>query len=47
MPGFVLSDDRTIAIAPAGLSASAVVSEGIGPIQDVAGTEDVTVRFEG
>ena len=47
LPGFTLSDDNSIAIAPLGLSASAVVAEGIALIQKVSGDTDVKLQFEG
>ena len=47
MPGFLVTDDKTLALAPAGLSAAAVVSEGISLVQKVSGDSDVKVQFEG
>lgn len=45
--GFVVTDDRSLALAPPGLSAAAVISESISLIQKVTDTETVKVRFEG
>lgn len=47
LSGFVLTEDRSLAIAPPGLSAAAVISEGISLIQRVTETDAVRVRFEG
>ena len=47
LPGFVVTDDRTLAIAPAGLSAVGVISEGISLVQRVSGTSTVRLQFEG
>lgn len=47
LAGFTVTSDRTLAIAPAGLSAAAVVGQGVAMIQRVSGKADVKVHFDG
>ena len=44
---FTLTPDRTLAIAPPGLSAGAVVSQGVSLVQRVSGKPDVLIQFDG